>query len=99
LCGWSFPAIGTPTRGVIADQAGSEWIRLHTLNGFSDHDLGWNDWDKGYSFGSREKAWLRWMAAIRADVDFIATDQYEDMAALVRRRERREVRLSRCSVK
>jgi hypothetical protein len=46
--------------------------------------LGRNGWDKGYNFGSREKASLRWMAAIRAGVDFIATDQYEDVATLVR---------------
>jgi hypothetical protein len=60
------------------------WIRFYTLNGLSDRDLGRNGWDKGYNFGSREKASARWMAAIRAGVDFIATDQYEDVAALVR---------------
>ena len=60
------------------------WIRFYTLDGLSDRDLGRNGWDKGYNFGSREKASLRWMAAIRAGVDFIATDQYEDVAALVR---------------
>ena len=43
-----------------------------------------NGWDKGYNFGSREKASLRWMAAIKGGVDFVATDQYEDVAALVR---------------
>ena len=46
-----------------------------------------NGWDKGYNFGSREKASLRWMAAIKAGVDFIAADQYEDVAALVRSQE------------
>ncbi len=62
------------------------WIRFYTLDGLSDRDLGQNGWDKGYNFGSREKASLRWMAAIRAGVDFIATDQYEDVAALLRAR-------------
>jgi len=60
------------------------WIRVYTLDGLSDSDLARNGWDKGYNFGSREKASVRWMAAIRAGVDFIATDQYEDVAALVR---------------
>jgi len=60
------------------------WIRFYTLDGLSDRDLGRNGWDKEYNFGSREKALLRWMAAIKAGVDFIATDQYEDVAALVR---------------
>jgi hypothetical protein len=60
------------------------WIRFYTLNGLSDHDLSLNGWDKGYNFGSREKASLRWTAAIKAGVDFLATDQYEDVAALVR---------------
>jgi hypothetical protein len=63
------------------------WIRFYTLNGLSDRDLGRNGWDKGYNFGSREKAALRWMAAIKAGVDFIATDQYEDVAAVVRAQE------------
>ncbi len=71
------------------------WIRSYALDGLSDRDLGRNGWDKGYNFGSREKASLRWMAAIRAGVDFIATDQYEDVAALVRRKERRDIRLCR----
>jgi hypothetical protein len=66
------------------------WIRFYTLDGLSDRDLRRNGWDKGYNFGSREKASLRWMAAIKAGVDFIATDQYEDVAVLVRTRERRE---------
>lgn len=60
------------------------WIRFYTLDGLPDRDLSRNGWDKGYNFGSREKASLRWMAAIKAGVDFIATDQYEDVAALVR---------------
>ena len=60
------------------------WIRFYTLDGLRDRDLRVNGWDKGYNFGSREKASLRWRAAIKAGVDFIATDQYEDLAALVK---------------
>jgi hypothetical protein len=62
------------------------WIRFYTLDGLADRDLRRNGWDKGYNFGSREKASLRWRAAISAGVDFIATDQYEDLAALVKAR-------------
>ena len=71
------------------------WIRFYTLDGLSDRDLARNGWDKGYNFGSREKASLRWMAAIRAGVDFIATDQYEDVAALVRAQGAPDLRLCR----
>jgi hypothetical protein len=60
------------------------WIRFYTLNGLRDRDLKVNGWDKGYNFGSREKASLRWRAAINAGVDFVATDQYEDLAALIK---------------
>lgn len=54
------------------------WIRFYTLDGFpADDDHGW---DQGYNFGSLEGARVRWRAAIEAGVDFIATDQYEDLA-------------------
>ena len=62
------------------------WIRFYTLNGLVDRDLGLNGWDKGYNFGSREKVSSRWLAAIKAGVDFVATDQYEDLAALMKAR-------------
>ena len=56
------------------------WIRFYTLNGHMETDsLGWT---KSYNFGSLERARLRWQAAIEAGVDFIATDQYEALAAL-----------------
>lgn len=40
-------------------------------------------WDKDYNFGSREAVLPRWHAAIRSHLDFIATDQYEDLAKLI----------------
>jgi hypothetical protein len=56
------------------------WIRFYTLNGHSESEsLGWT---KSYNFGSLERAQLRWQAAVEAGVDFIATDQYEALAAL-----------------
>jgi hypothetical protein len=59
------------------------WIRFYTLDGFTpETDQGW---DKGYNFGTREAAEKRWNAAIAAGVNFIATDQYEDLAATLRK--------------
>jgi len=54
------------------------WIRFYTLDGFPEDDD--HGWSKGYNFGSFEAARVRWRAAIEAGVDFIATDQYEDLA-------------------
>jgi len=58
------------------------WIRFYTLDGFrSSEDRGW---DAGYNFGSRHAVLIRWRAALKAGVDFIATDQYEDLAAVMK---------------
>jgi hypothetical protein len=57
------------------------WIRFYTLDGFAaSEDRGW---DEGYNFGSREAVTPRWKASIAAGVDFIATDQYEDLAGVL----------------
>jgi hypothetical protein len=56
------------------------WIRFYTLDGFTN-GLGWNS---GYNFGSLEAAAKRWNAAREAGVDLIATDQYEDLARVMR---------------
>ena len=40
-------------------------------------------WDKDYNFGTRDAAVLRWKAEIRAHVDFISTDHYEELASLI----------------
>ena len=59
------------------------WIRFYTLDGFGpETDAGWSE---GYNFGSPAAARVRWQAAIDAGVDMIATDQYEDFGALLRR--------------
>jgi hypothetical protein len=60
------------------------WIRFYTLDGFPEDDD--HGWSKGYNFGSIEAARVRWRAAIGAGVDFIATDQYEDLAKELRKR-------------
>lgn len=57
------------------------WIRFYTLDGFSpSEDQGWG---QGYNFGSKAAVLLRWKAAIAAHVDFLATDQYEALGALL----------------
>jgi hypothetical protein len=56
------------------------WIRFYTLNGHDPADES-QGWGAGYNFGSRAEAEKRWRAANAAGVDFIATDQYEDLAA------------------
>jgi hypothetical protein len=54
------------------------WIRFYTLDGFAPSDD--HGWGKYYNFGSREAVIPRWKAAIADGVNFIATDQYEDLA-------------------
>jgi len=55
------------------------WIRFYTLDGFAaDADRGWGS---AYNFGSLERARQRWRAAMRAGVDLIASDQYEELRA------------------
>ncbi len=56
------------------------WIRFYTLNGSTQEVMQRNGWDADYNFGSRAAVELRWKAAIEAGADYIATDQYEDLA-------------------
>ncbi len=58
------------------------WIRFYTLDGFQPADG--QGWDDGYNFGSREAVLARWKAALAAGVNFIATDQYEDLATVMK---------------
>jgi len=58
------------------------WLRFYTLNGHSAADG--KGWTAGYNFGNQPAAEPRWRAAIAAGVDFVATDQYEPFAALLR---------------
>lgn len=63
--------------------ASGYWLRLYTLNG---HDAaGDQGWSKGYNFGALEAAQVRWAASRAAGVDYLATDQYEELAAFLRR--------------
>jgi hypothetical protein len=57
------------------------WIRFYTLDGFpAEQDQGWG---QGYNFGSLERARQRWQAALKAGVDMLASDQYEELRATI----------------
>jgi hypothetical protein len=57
------------------------WIRFYTIDGFVEgEDKGWGN---GYNFGSHEAAMVRWKAAKAAGVNLIASDQYEELAAVM----------------
>jgi hypothetical protein len=55
------------------------WVRFYTLNGHAPEQG--QGWTASYNFGTLERAKVRWRAAIEAGVEFIATDQYEALAA------------------
>ena len=56
------------------------WIRFYTLDGATTDELSCHGWFRSYNFGSLDSATKRWSAAKKAGVDFIASDQYEDLA-------------------
>ena len=58
------------------------WIRFYTLDGFTPaEDQGWG---ASYNFGSEAAVRLRWQAARDAQVNLIATDQYEALGAFLK---------------
>lgn len=57
-------------------------IRFYCLDGFTAATN--QGWDANYNFGSLPRARTRWLAARDAGVDFIATDQYEDLGQTLR---------------
>ena len=60
------------------------WIRFYTLDGATPAELSCHGWFRSYNFGSRAAVELRWRAAATAGVDYIATDQYEELADFLR---------------
>lgn len=60
------------------------WIRFYTLDGVSAADESCRGIFHAYNFGSRAAVEIRWKAAARAGVDYIASDQYEDLGRLLR---------------
>ena len=58
------------------------FVGVYCLDGYTDAEN--KGWDKDYNFGSKDKVMARWKAAIKAHVDFISTDQMEDLAAVLK---------------
>jgi hypothetical protein len=60
------------------------WIRFYTLDGFAPAKGEENGWFADYNFGAMDAVVERWKASIKAGVDFIATDQYENLSELMK---------------
>jgi hypothetical protein len=71
------------------------WIRFYTLEGVLVPQLSSFGWVRNYNFGSSDAVAKRWTAAIVAGVDFIATDQYEDLAAVIEKNSSKTARAAR----
>jgi len=67
------------TTAVKAAHAAGLWIRYYTLDGYDPADTS-GGWGASYNFGSLAAVRTRWRAAIRAGVDFVAVNQYEEFA-------------------
>ena len=58
------------------------WIRFYTLDGFATgEDRGWGN---TYNFGSHDAVLARWKAVLAAGVNLIVSDQYEELAGVMR---------------
>jgi hypothetical protein len=60
------------------------WIRFYTLDGATKKQLSCFGWFRSYNFGSLAAVKQRWHAASKAGVDYIASDQYEELARFLR---------------
>jgi hypothetical protein len=60
------------------------WIRFYTLDGATNKEESCNGWFRSYNFGSHTAARVRWSAAQKAGVDYIASDQYEQLGEFLR---------------
>jgi hypothetical protein len=58
------------------------WIRFYTLDGFTPgEDRGWGN---TYNFGSHDAVLARWRAVLAAGVNLIVSDQYKELAGVMR---------------
>lgn len=60
------------------------WIRFYTLDGATKAQQKQNGWFADYNFKSEALAKQRWDAAIADGVDYLATDEYEKVGALIK---------------
>lgn len=79
---WSADAATRLATTVRAAHDAGLWIRFYTLDGFDPADAS-SGWSQSYNFGSLDAARERWRAVIRAGVDFVAVDQYEDFGRVL----------------
>jgi hypothetical protein len=70
---------------VARAHANGLWIRFYTLDGSTEKEISAGGWFHDYNFGSLEAVRTRWRAAIAAGVDYLASDQYEQVAQEIRR--------------
>lgn len=66
------------------------WIRFYTLDGATKAELSCNGWFRTYNFGSKEDVRTRWTAAAKAGVDYLASDQYEELGKFLKARARQQ---------
>lgn len=60
------------------------WIRFYTLDGATKQELSCHGWFRSYNFGSLAGVKQRWKAAQAAGVDYLASDQYEQLGATLK---------------
>lgn len=70
---------------LLVDHAHAQglWIRFYTLDGAPAEEMTHNGWFASYNFGSDAAVRARWRAAYETGVDYIATDQYEELASFL----------------
>jgi hypothetical protein len=59
------------------------WMRFYTLDGFATGTG--HGWTEDYNLGSLEAVRERWQAVIAAGVEFVVSDQYEEVGRLLSR--------------
>jgi hypothetical protein len=96
---WNFIELSGPTHGADWNAATEARVKkfvdyghslgylvsFYEINGFTESQN--RGWTAEYNFGSPEAARLRWNAVVAAHADFVATDQYEDLAQFIRKKQ------------
>ena len=87
LCGpahkdWSPEAEARLRKFVELGHSMGYMVGVYGINGWTESEN--QGWTAEYNFGSRAAADVRLKAALKAKVDFISTDQYEETAKVVR---------------
>lgn len=56
------------------------WLRFYTLDGADPATMKTNGWFDNYNFGSLAAAQQRWKACLEAGVDYVASDEMEELS-------------------